>query len=152
MYLHKGVDAMFTTCDNFNHEKGVLIPKKPDTARVTSGVHSVRVGIGERVNHSLSPIIRNARLNDNQHFRMVPTVELIGMCTKHLISDALTVPGDHLHGCGKGGEGLIRDFPCRGIPRRRQKKALMPRCGGHDAIQCFHIAEPGPVRAGHDKW
>ena len=34
----------------------------------------------------------------------------------------------------------------------RQWKALMPRCGGHDAIQCFHIAEPGLVRAGHDKW
>ena len=110
------------------------------------------MSVQESVYHPLSPNVSNAGLDNNQDIRAVPTVELIGMCTKHLISDALTVPGDHLHGCGKGGEGLIRDFPCRGIPRRRQKKALMPRCGGHDAIQCFHIAEPGPVHAGHDEW
>ena len=65
MYLYNGVDAMFTACDDFYHEGGALVPKKLDTAKVTSGVHSVRVGIGERVNHSLSPIIRNAGLNDN---------------------------------------------------------------------------------------
>ena len=137
MYLHKGVDAMFTACDNFYHEGGALVPKKLDTAKVTSGVHSVRVGIRERVNHSLSHIIRNARLNDNQHFRTVPTVELIGMCTKHLISCSLVVPCNHFHGGGIRSEGIILDSPRRQSPHCRWRLALVSRCCGFDAIQYF---------------
>ena len=75
----------------------------------------------------------------------MPSVKLICMVAKHLIFGTLTVPCNHLHGCGKGGQGLILDFPCQGSPRCRQRETLMPRCGGHDAIQCFHIAEPGPA-------
>ena len=110
------------------------------------------MGVRERVNHSLSPIFRNARLDDNQHIRTMPTVELIGMVAKHLISCSLIVPCDHLHGRGIGSEGIILDSPRRQSPRCRWREALMPCCCGLDAIQRFHVAEPGPVRARHDKW
>ena len=47
----------------------------------------------EYVNHPLSPNFSNAGLDNYQNIRAVPMVELIGMDTKHLIFDALTVPG-----------------------------------------------------------
>ena len=146
------MNTVITTGDNFDTEGGAFILKQPDSSKETSRVHTTRVRVRERVYHPLSPSFSNVGLDDNEDIRVVPTVELIGMGTKHLISGALTVPGDHLHGCGKGGQGLIWNFPCQGNPRCRQRETLIPRCGGHDVIQCFYIAEPGPVRARHDEW
>ena len=106
------MNTVITTGDNSDIEGGAFIPKQLDSSRETSRVHTTRVRVRERVYHPLSPSFNNAGLDDNQDIRVVPTVELIGMGMKHLISDALIVPGDHLHGCGKGGQGLIRGFPC----------------------------------------
>ena len=93
--------------------------------------------VKERVNHCLSPCFGNARLDNNQNIRVMPMVEFIGMVTKHLII---------------GVEILIRDSPCQWSPHCRLGEALMPRCGGLDTIQCFHVAEPSLVHAKHDKW
>ena len=64
MYLYKRMDAMLAVGDDFDKEGGAFIPKQPETARVTSGVHPVRVSVRESVYHSLSPCFSNARLND----------------------------------------------------------------------------------------
>ena len=97
------------------------------------------MGVRERVNHSLSPIFRNGRLDDNQHIRTMPTVEHIGKVAKHLISYSLTVPCDHFHGRGIRSVGIILDSPRRLSPCCKWREALMPRCCGIDAIQRFYV-------------
>ena len=47
---------------------------------------------------------------------------------------------------------IIRGPPYHRGPHYRWREALMPRCGGLDAIHWFHFAGPGLVRAGQDKW
>ena len=143
---------MLAMGDNFENEGGAFIPWQLDAARVTSGIHSSRVDVKERVNHCLSPCFGNARLDNNQNIRVMPMVEFIGMVTKHLITNSLVVLGNHFHRWGVRSEGIIWDSPCWRSPRCSWGVALMPRCGGLDAVQCFHVAEPGLVRVGHDKW
>ena len=82
---------MFTTGDNFDTEGGAFIPEHPDSTRESSRVHTTRVSVRERVYHPLSLSFSNTGLDDNQDIRAMPTVELIGMGMKHLISSALTV-------------------------------------------------------------
>ena len=98
MYLDQGVDAVFTTGDNLNTEGRSFILKQPDAAGEASGVHSTRVRVRESVNNSLSPSFSNAGLNNDQNIGTMPTVEFVGMGSKHLISSTLTVPCNHLHG------------------------------------------------------
>ena len=143
---------MLAMGDNFENEGGAFIPWQLDAARITSGIHSSRVGIKERVNHCLSPCFDNARFDNNQNIRVMPMVEFIGMVTKHLTTYSLIVLGNHLHWWGIGVEILIRDSPCQWSPHYRFGEALMPRCGGLDTIQCFHVTEPSLARAEHDKW
>ena len=111
MYLDQGVDAVFATGDNLNTEGRSFILKQPDAAGEANGVHSTRVRVRESVNNSLSPSFSNAGLNNDQNIGAMPTVEFVGMGSKHLISGTLTVPSNHLHGRGKGSERLIGDSP-----------------------------------------
>ena len=74
------------------------------------------------------------------------------MVSKHLIACSLAVPGNLLHGSGEGIKGIIWSSPHRQSPGYRWGGPLVPCRGGLDAIQSFHVAEPGPIRAGHDKW
>ena len=97
MYLDQGVNAVFATCDNFHIEGWSFIPKQPDAAGESNGVHSTRVRVRESINNSLSPSFRNSGLDNDQDIGMMPTVEFVGMGSKHLISCTLTVPSNHLH-------------------------------------------------------
>ena len=146
------MNTMVIVGDNLDNEGGAFIPKQLDFARETSGVHTSRMWVRESVNHCLSPSFSNAGLDNDQNIGAMPTVELIGMGLKHLISCSLTILGNHLHGWGKGGEGLIRDSLGSWNPRCGWREALMPRCGSLYAIQCFHVAEPDLMRVEHDKW
>ena len=65
MYLYKRMDAMLAAGDDFDKEGGDFVPKQPETARVTSGVHPVKVNVRESVYHSLSPGFSNAGLDDD---------------------------------------------------------------------------------------
>ena len=65
MYLDQHMDAMFVVGDDFDKEGRAFIPKQPDAARVTYGVHPVGVSVRESVYHSLSPILSNAGLDDD---------------------------------------------------------------------------------------
>ena len=111
MYLDQGVNAVFATGDNFHIEGRSFIPKQPDAAGESNGVHSTRVRVRESVNNSLSPSFSNAGLDNDQDIGTMSTVEFVGMGSKHPISCTLTVPSNHLHGQGKGSERLIGDSP-----------------------------------------
>ena len=65
MYLYKCMDAMLAAGDDFDKEGGAFIPKQPETARVTSGVHPVKVSVRESIYHSLSPDFSNVGLDDD---------------------------------------------------------------------------------------
>ena len=86
MYFDQGVNAVFATGDNLNTEGRSFIPKQPDAAGETSGVHSTRVRVRESVNNSLTPSFSDAGLDNDQNIGAMSTVEFIGMGSKHLIS------------------------------------------------------------------
>ena len=98
MYLDQGVNAVFATGDNFHIEGRSFIPKQPDAAGESNGVHSTRMKVRESVNNSLSPSFSNAGLDNDQDIGTMPTVEFVSIGSKHLISCTLTVPRNHLHG------------------------------------------------------
>ena len=64
----------------------------------------------------------------------MPTVELIGMVSKQLITCSLAVPGNHLHGSGEGIKGIIWSSPCWRSPGYHWGGLLVSRRGGLDAV------------------
>ena len=92
------MNDVFATGDNFHTEGQSFIPKQPDAAGESNGVHSTRMKVRESVNNSLSPSFSNAGLDNDQDIGTMPTVEFVSIGSKHLISCTLTVPRNHLHG------------------------------------------------------
>ena len=65
MYLDQCMNAMFAAGDDFYKEGRAFIPKQPDTARVTCGVHPVGVSVRESVYYILSPSLSDVGLDDD---------------------------------------------------------------------------------------